>query len=450
MTQRYPATTALVDFAQSMRLQDVPAEVVSRAKDLLLDTLGVALAAVPDTLGQTIIRHVRGFEARPEATVAGATWRTAAPLAALANGTLASALDYDAGFHLTTHVVPACLAVGERSGASGARVLEAVIVGYEAGARLTEALDASRGSGGGVSDQGWYHVGLVGPIVSALAAGRILGLDETRLRHALGIAAATSGGVRRNFGTMAKAFQAGNAACQGVQAAMLAAEAFTADPEILEAPLGLFEALGASSHSVEHALGKLGTTFELLASLRIKRFPACTPAHRPVQALLALRREHGFAPDNVECIEADLHTFSLLRLDPRDPVEAGFSLPFLAATAIVDGDVSLAQLDEAHLAEPRVRAVMARVRPLADSTPSGSDEELEVVRVHLRDGTVLEREVSRVDRLETGQEIHDKWFACATRVLPAEQAERVYDHAMRLEELATLQPLMSATVPAEA
>jgi 2-methylcitrate dehydratase PrpD len=446
----YPATATLTRFAQSLRVEDLPAGVVARAKDLVLDTLGVALAAVPDTLGQTITQHVRGFAAAPEATVVGSTWKTAASLAALANGTLASGLDYDAGFHLTTHVVPASVAAGERVGARGARVLEGIVVGYEVGARLTEALDSSRGSGGGVSDRGWYHVGLIGPIASALAAGLILDLDETPLRHAVGIAAATSGGVRRNFGTMAKAFQAGNAACQGVQAALLAEQGFTADPDILEAPLGLFGALGtAGDEGIENALAKLGSTFELLSSLRIKRFPACTPAHRPVQALLALRREHAFAAEDIACIEADLHTFSLLRLDPHDPVEAGFSLPFLAAAAVVDGDLSLTQLDEAHLVDPRIRALMARVRPLADSTPSGRDEEAEVVRVHLHDGTTLEREMSRVDRLESRAEIQEKFVTCAARVLPSGQADRVYEHALRLDELATLEPLMSATRPSE-
>ena len=102
-----------------------------------------------------------------------------------------------------------------------------------------------------------------------------------------------------------------------------------------------------------------------------------------------------------------------------------------------------------HLVDPRIRALMARVRPLADSTPSGRDEEAEVVRVHLHDGTTLEREVSRVDRLETGGEIGEKFFSCAERVLPSEQAQRVYDHALRLEELGTLEPLMSATRPSE-
>jgi 2-methylcitrate dehydratase PrpD len=130
-------------------------------------------------------------------------------------------------------------------------------------------------------------------------------------------------------------------------------------------------------------------------------------------------------------------------------VEAGFSLPFLAAAAVVDGDLGLAQLDEAHLVDPRIRALMARVKPLADSTPSGRDEEAEVVRVHLHDGTTLEGEVSRVDRLETDAEIAEKFFTCAARVLPAEEAHRVYEHALRLDELATLEPLMSATRPFE-
>lgn len=445
MTAAFSPTLALAEFAARLRLEDAPAEAVAGAKLLFLDTIGVALAAVPEALGQTITGYVRDLGGAGRSTVLGARFQTAPPLAALANGTLASAQDFDAGFHLTTHTIPAALAAAEHAGASGASVLEGVVVGYEAGARLTEILDSARGEGGGVTGRGWYHVGLVGPIVSALAAGKLLGLSPQQLAQAVGIAASGSGGIRRNFGTMAKAYQAGQASSEGVQAAMLAARGFTGDPEILEAPLGLLQALGAQAGAgTEATLSKLGRVFELQAPLRIKRFPACTPAHRPIQAVLALRRQHQFGPDDVQRIEADLHTFSLLRLDPADEVAAGFSLPYLLAAAVVDGEVGLEQVRPERVHDEAVRAVMARVTPLGDSAPSGSDEGAETVRVHLRDGRVLEGQVRGVARLDSPDEVEAKFMSCASRVLSPRGAQQVIAVVKRLNSLDNLAELTSS------
>ena len=136
----FPATAKLAEFAHDFRLEHIPEQALDRAKLLILDNLGVALAAVPLPIGQKILSYVQSLGGQPQATIWGATaQRTAAPLAALANGTLSSALDFDAGFHLTTHTLPAAIAAGEHANASGAVVLEAFIAAYEIGARLIEA-----------------------------------------------------------------------------------------------------------------------------------------------------------------------------------------------------------------------------------------------------------------------------------------------------------------------
>ncbi|HVA25005.1 MAG TPA: MmgE/PrpD family protein [Chloroflexota bacterium] len=444
----FAATRTLATYGAELKLADVPREAVENAKLLALDTIGVALAAAPLPIGTKIIGHIQQLGGSPVCTVIGSRIRTSPPLAALANGVLTSGLDFDAGFHLTTHTLPAALAVGEQLNATGSRVLEAFIAGYEAGARLIDAMDSGRSRGGGLTAEGWYHVGLVGPLVSAVVAGKLLGLDVSALCGAIGIAAATAGGVRRNFGTMAKAYQAGNAASQGVQAAMLAADGFNGDPEILEAPLGLFAALGVPPEGVEHALAQLGTKLELLASLRIKRYPACTPAHQPIQIALQLKREHGFAVEDIEMIEADLHTFSLLRLDPQDDVAAGFSAPFLISVALLDGEMGLDQLREERIHDRRVRELMARVRSSADSFPSGGDEQAETITLRMRDGRVLTSQSKRVNRMDSRDDIDEKFRYCAGHSLAPEQVERLREQVMRMEDLASIGELLSIAAPA--
>lgn len=443
----FAPTRALAEYVRELKLADLPSQAVENAKLLVLDTIGVALASAPLAIGRAIIGHVERLGGTPECTIVGSRVRTSAVLAALCNGTLTSGLDFDPGYHLTTHTLPAALAIGERLSVSGSQVLEAFAAGYEAGARLIDALDSGRRAGGGLTARGWYHVGFVGPIASALVAGKLLGLDLDALCGAAGTAAAGAGGIRRNFGTMAKAYQAGNAASHGVHAALLAADDFVGDPEILEAPLGLCGALGVPLENVEQALAKLGSQLELLASLRIKRFPACTPAHQPVQIALQLRREHDFAVDDVEVIEADLHTFSLLRLDPRDEVAAGFSAPFLIAVALIDGELGLDQLREERVRDPRVRALMACVRPAGDSFPAGGDEREETITLRLRDGRTLIGRSSRVARMDTASEIDEKFRLCAGRSLTIEQAEMLRAAIMSMEEAPRIGDLLPAAVP---
>ncbi|HEY8694803.1 MAG TPA: MmgE/PrpD family protein [Chloroflexota bacterium] len=288
-------------------------------------------------------------------------------------------------------------------------------------------------------------------MASALAAGKVLHLDQAQLRGAIGIAAAAAGGLRRNFGVMAKAFQAGNAASQGVQAAMLAATGFTGDPDILEAPLGLFQALQIDQAHAEQTLAKLGVKWELLASLKIKRFPACTPAHQPVQAALQLRRDHGFAPDDVEAIEADLHDqVSLIRLDPADEVAAGFSLPFLLAVALVDGELTLAQVSDGRIHDPKVRQLMSRVHRAGSSTATGAEDAPEQVTIRLRDGRTLTAEAARVDRLDHPTQVEAKFRDCAARTLAPAQIDRLHAAVMSIEHLPNISELSPSSPPSTA
>ncbi|HLG69360.1 MAG TPA: MmgE/PrpD family protein, partial [Chloroflexota bacterium] len=403
---------------------------MDNAKLLALDTFGAALAAAPLDIGQLIT----GYAASAGPAVIWGTEHTASPKdAALANGTLCSGLDFDPGFHLTTHTLPAAIAAGEGAGASGRAVLEGFIAGYETGARLIEALDSARHEGRGVTSRGWYHVGLVGPVASAVAAGKVLGLDQSRLQTAVGLAVTTAGGVRQNFGTMAKALQAGNAASQGVQSAQLALAGFGADPDTLEAPLGLLAALGIPEDATAQAIGKLGSRWELLADLKVKRFPACTPAHQPVQVALQLQREHGFRPEDVQTIEAQLHDkLSLIRLDPPDHIAAGFSLPFLVAVALVDGELTLDQVTEERIHQPLVRELMSRVRRASTTSREGGPEQL---TIHLKDGGVLTGTAESVDRLDSAAEIEAKFRSNAARAVRPPQVEAILEAAMRLQTL---------------
>jgi 2-methylcitrate dehydratase PrpD len=421
----------------------LPAAAIEAAKNLILDTIGVALAATARPVGRIIISHVAAGARSPAATatVFGAGIKVPDPLAAQANGTLANALDFDEGSHLSTHILPTALALAEQHGLSGATVLEAFIVGFEAAARLTRVIDCKRRAGGGPTHQGWWHVGLIGPIASAMTAARLLEFDRRTTAAAIGIASASCGGFRRNMGTMAKALHSGNAARAGIEAALLAQRGFTGDSAIIEAPLGFLEAVvAAEDRDIAAVTEQLGRPFVLEGELRIKRFPACNPAHPLIDAALWFVHEQSVSADSVEHVEADLHPFSLLRGEPADEEEAGFSGAFVLAATLARGAFTLKEVTHEAIDDPRIRRLMKRIH----HAPTAQGEK-EMVKLTLRDGSMVAVNVRPVRRLATRAEIVAKFRRCAEPVVGADSAAQLEEAILDLEQEPDVARLMAAT-----
>ena len=355
-TEGQPLTDILAAFVAETPAADVPAAAVEPAKNVILDTVGVALAAASRSVGKIITSHVAQAPGTPAtASVLGAGLKVSPEMAALANGTLANALDFDDGSHLSTHILPAALAVAEHHRLPGKNLLDAFIVAHEAAARLTQVIDARRRQQGGPTHRGWWHVGLIGPIAAALAVCRLQKLDRRQTATAIGIASCSSGGFRRNMGTMAKALHSGNAARAGIEAATLARRGFTADTAIIEAPLGFLQAVVLpEDRDVAAVTERLGRPYVLEGPQRIKRFPACNPGHPLIDAALRLVHDQYVRADDVESIAADLHTFSLLRPAPWDEDSAGFSGAFLIAVTLIHGVFTLDQLTDEAVHDRRV------------------------------------------------------------------------------------------------
>jgi 2-methylcitrate dehydratase PrpD len=439
---RPPATAAIAEFAAAASIRDFSSQLLEHARLVVLDTLGVCLAALDTPVGRIAVDYVRGQGGAAVAQIIGVKDRVPPAAAALANGTLAHALDFDDHKHLSTHTLPAAFAIGQQLHRSGAEVLEAYVVGREVGARLGAVIEAKRRLKQGPTFRGWYRVGVVGPVAAAVSAGKLLGLDARQLAHAIGIAATSSAGLRRNQGTMAKALHAGNAARAGVDAAMLASHGFTADVSLLEAPLGLVTALCLPGEEEWSALDRLGAPFELEAKLAVKRFPACSPSHMPIAAALRIRAEHGVELETIAAIEADLHPFSLMRADPQEAIAIGYSLPFLLALAFVDGEVGVAQMREERLHDERIRSLMTKVSHDPDAV--GADG-VERVTVRLTDGRVLTASVDGKPDLRDSASVTEKFRRCADPVLGGDRAEELRAAVMSLADLPDVSRLVELT-----
>jgi 2-methylcitrate dehydratase PrpD len=439
-------TGDIAAFATGISPGQIPDKARDHAKLIVLDTLGVCLAALDFPIGRIVTEYVDDLGGRPVASVIGTDVMVSAPMAALANGTLAHGLDFDDHKHLSTHTLPAALAVGEQLGSSGRHVLDAYIIGREVGARLGGIIEAKRKLKKGPTYRGWYRVGVVGPIASAVSAGTLLELSTEQMANAIGIAASSSAGLRRNQGTMTKALHAGNAASDGVHAALLASRGFTGDVDILEAPLGLVNAICLPGESDWAPVGLLGSPFEIEGKLAAKRFPSCSPSHMPIAAALAIRAKHHVDPDDIASVEADLHTFSLLRTDPQEAIATGYSLPYLLASALVDGELGLDQVGEDRLHDPRIRALMAKVVHDSEAAPAGGPER---VTVRLLDGTVLTEEIDGKPDLRDADAILEKYAVCAGRRLAEADVTALRLAVAGIDEIADISELLNLVKPDE-
>lgn len=430
-------TEMIAQFVIDTQARDIPQQALETAKVVILDALGVILAASAHPAAQIVTKYVQEFEAAPRAGVIGTKVRTAPALAALTNGTMAFILDYDDDLHGSAHTLPAALGVGEAMKIDGEKLLEAYILGREICFRLDAALDAGRKKNlGGPTSRGWFAGGTTGSLSAAAAAGKVLDLNVNQMRMALGIAASFAGGLRRNFGTMSKALQAGSAARNGATAALLAKKGFTADDTILEAPHGFISALCLEGECNWHVLSEdLGHRFYMEPLPAIKRYPTCTPSHRPIDAVLALRQEHGFTAKDIESVECDFHLRSMCRPDPQEAIAGHNSMPFILALAILEGRVVVGQFTDEKVQDPLVRDVMRKIKDVPSPRSTGQPDPPDRLTVRLKNGVVCSMEVAQRKTLTTKSEIEIKYMDCATRVLQPEDAERLCDMVDRLETI---------------
>jgi len=447
-------TEQIARFITETSYTSIPAEAVSAAKDAILDGLGVTLAGSTEPAGRIIVQYVRELGGAPHAGVIGNDFKCPAPQAALANGTMAHALDYDdviwlMSGHPTVPVLPVVLALGEMHHCPGRDALEAYIAGVEVEARI--------GSGIGQHHYavGWHPTATLGTLGAAASAARILGLNITETRMALGIAASEASGLRQNFGTMTKPLHAGNAARNGIVAAILAQKGFTADESILENPFGFCPVLGGEGeYNLERMTKSLGSPFAIFnPGLEMKPYPCCRFTHRCIDAILHIVAEHHPAAEEVvevECQTSPRVPQIVIHHRPRTSLEGKFSMEYCMARALLDGEMRIAQFTEEKVLDPRAQELLKRVKYVHPESAEGQRLP-EVVTVTLRNGRQYSHEVliakGAPDNPLTREELTAKYRDCARLVLTPEATEhslKLVSHLEELEDTAELTDLVTS------
>lgn len=449
-------TRQLAEFVAGARDARPPAAARDIARTGTTDCIGVMIAGAAEEAPQIVARMVADCGA-PNAAPLLPSGRLVSPLdAALCNGVAAHVLDYDdVGMdgHPSIVLVPAIFAAGWADGASGRDALDAYVVGYEVWAALKSC------EPGQLHDRGFHPTALWGTVAAAAAVAFLRGLDADRCAHALGIAASLASGLVANFGTMTKSLHAGRAAQSGVLAVDLAAAGFTAAPDVFEHQTGYLRAHAVSA-ATRTALSRnrLGEDWQILTTgINIKRYPVCYSTHRPIDAMLGIVERHAPLPAEVAEIRVGAGVTELLMLRnhaPKTALEAKFSMEFAMASALIAGNVGLAQLDDGFVQRADVAEAMTRVnsRAIHDGIAGMPDSPPDTVEVVLRSGQVLDHAPVQFpkgswQRPLSRDEQAVKFLDCATRALPADQAEDLFARAWDMAAMPSLHDLSRAIAP---
>lgn len=453
------ATEKIARFIVDTDYKDIPRDAVEKAKRTALDCMAAALAGVAEPVSQAITGYITRLGGPPQASVFGAGLRVSVPDAALANGSIAHALDYDdCGVkigHPSVMVLPAVLSLGEHLGASGQDTLTAYILGLEVEGKAALHADFKLMQAR-LNHQTWY-----GSIGAATACAKLLRLDVAKTRMALGIAANFACGLAANHGSMAAAAGAGNACRNGVVAALMAQEGFTANADIIEAKNGFYDTLvGPDHYDAERMAEGLGNPFYIESpGIGLKKYPSCYHTHRALDGVLQLMGEHRLSDKDIAEVDVGTSERAMRVLAfsaPATPYQAKFSMPHCIAAAVVDHQVTLDtftshKMDDRGIVEARKKVHLSfpNVPIWPGLADVGPDTEFvgNPVTIRTTDGRSYSARVD-IPRGDpalplTDDELLAKYRECARSQLRPDDIERSVGLIMGLERVADVATLMA-------
>ncbi len=390
----------LADFYAALTSSAVPLEVMNKARRVLADFLAaLAVGYHEGALADLANDYLLQMGGSPEATVLCLDTKLPAANAALAMGIMAHAIELDDGHrwgtsHPGVSIVPAVLAVAERSGSSFADLLTAIAVGYDAMLRPARAINP------GHLQRGFHSTGTCGSLGAAAACAKLLNLDNTQTAYAISLGGLQSAGICEMLHDHpgAKPLQPGKAAMAGVFSADLASRGATAPRTLFEGRHGWLQAMCDGQYSLPALLDDLGERWEILLTYT-KLYPTCRHCHATIDLAREAREALHCALDEIEAIEVRTYQLGYIEVGlialPASFQEAMFSLPFAVAIALDTGNVTLQDYTPQNLADPRLRDVASKVRIQVDEQMNAvyPEERGAYLKITLQDGRTFERSV---------------------------------------------------------
>ncbi len=383
----------LAAFLTATTTADLPAQALDHAAMLIASTLASAACGIGLESARIIRDLARDRGGRPDASL----WfddgtKLPAADAAQANAVASDAAASDDSdlrniVHCGTPLTATALALGERNGADGTAVLTAMVLGYEAAGRISEAITP------GFRNRGFH--GCLGAVFAAtVAAGHLLLLDAEHLAQAIALSATSIGGLATAADTsVAREYHAGLATMLGINAALAAQRGYRAEARILETPKGFFEAFGGVDGATAGAVATkdLGASWDILTDMAVKLVPGGHPHHATAEAAANAARDANIAADAVASIIISRPGMTSLPapLHPADLIDMAHSPAYFAAAGVADHGFTWAHAGSEKIADP----VIHRLIDLVRAGPPPTDDlalyrQGATVSIHTHDGRV--------------------------------------------------------------
>lgn len=432
-----PVTQILARYITGARFEDLPANVRKEGTRTFLNWMGVAVGGSHHETVNNAVTALSPFSGKPEANLMGRSDRLDILNAALVNGISSHIFDYD-DTHLKTIIHPAgpvasaILALSQHRPVSGRDFLNALVLGVETECRIGNAVYPSH------YDMGWHITGSCGVFGGAAAAGKLLGLTEQQMAWALGLAASQPVGLKIQFGTMTKSFHAGRAAQNGLTAALLAAQNYTADVTALEGKDGWAQALSRAVNWAEVTEG-LGTRYEAALNT-YKPFACGIVGHPGIDAAIQLRNENKLTADQIDTVtlHANPLVLSLMgKTEPQIGLEGKFSIYHCVAVGLIYGAAGERQFQDAIVKDPVVVGLRHKITVNTDAAIPTQKSDL---TVRLKNGKVLtkhiENSIGSLEKPLSDAALETKFSDLADGILPRTQAQKLMQLCWSLEQAA--------------
>ncbi len=458
-------TEKVANFIVETEFDKIPDQVMKVAKDAMLDTIGCMIAGSVEPVAHVLREYVREVGGKPSSSVIGAGFKVSPSLAALANGTMGHALDYDdftvsMYSHPSVPVLSAVMALGEARKISGKKALESYVIGYEVETKI------ARGIMFGHHEIGWHTTSTCGTFGSAAATAKILGFNLDKTLMTLGVAGSLASGIRQNFGTMVKPYHGGMAAHRGIAAGTLAGKGLTAAKNVLEGDTGFCKLFSKENKEYNlERIAQIGNPYDLISpGVSIKIHPCCYGTPTTIDLMIELANEYDICPEMVDEIEIGVPNEwwhkTLVFTSPKTPEEAKFSMQYVVASAIRDRKVTLAEFTNEKVLDPVVQSLFGKIKMVAQpdlderwkSKIREEDIQPQRVRIRLKDGREFVRDMDypkgNVNNPLTRSELLDKYNECvAIGGLSEKAANRSVELVENLGKLDDITEIVKAIQP---
>jgi 2-methylcitrate dehydratase PrpD len=455
-------TKDAVDFAVGLTYDAIPEAALKIARRCVLDGLAVMVGGSEQPALEVMARYIDRVGGTPDARLLGnANKKVPAHLAALWYGLAGHAMDWDDTqlsegpgrmYGLLTHpTVPplsACLAIGEMlGGVDGKTFLTAFNAGFEVECKIAEAINPDHYA------RGFHTSGTIGTFGSAVAAAKLLNFNHNKMAQTIGIASSFASGIRANFGSMTKPLHVGRSSENGVTAALLVRDGFTANTEALDGKWGYLTIAGPGGDP-DLVLGRFGNPMTIVApGVSIKPYPCGVLTHPSMDALKFLMRDENVKPDDIEKIKlyAAQNILGPIRYDfATTELEGKFCMHFLLAAIAITGKAGKHEFTDEFVSRTDVSEMQRRVETIDDKEieAMGYDRIRSRVEVITKDGRTLELWADENYRGSphnplTDEEVEGKLRDCAEGLLNETQIKAVIDRVWTLEDQASVTDVLA-------